>query len=197
MTVEEKITEFREDLRQRDVPELVQRYITYGDCFALSADAYFDLKKNVGRQFGVHPSSVVVVGSAKLGFSIAPDKRYRIFGETSDIDVALCSSELFDAIWEDVFDFWTRGEQWTELTEFRKYLFRGWMRPDKLPPAKSFQRSKEWWEFFRQMTATGNYGSYKITGALYKTWHFLESYQQKCVGLCKEMEVISNENHSN
>jgi hypothetical protein len=44
----------------------------------------------------------VVVGSAKLGFSIVPDKRYRAFGETSDIDVVLCSSALFDLFWEDV-----------------------------------------------------------------------------------------------
>jgi hypothetical protein len=188
MSIEERIKRFREDLPQRDVTELVQRHITYGECFALSQDAYFDLKNCVGQKFGIHASEILVVSSAKLGFSIVPDKRYRPFGENSDIDVVLCSNALFDTFWQDIFDCWTRGELWPGLDEFRKYLFRRWMGPDKLLPAKSFERSQEWWEFFRQLTATGNFGPYKISGALYKSWHFLESYQQKCVRDCKLLE---------
>jgi hypothetical protein len=185
MSVEEKIKTFRADLPQLDVNSLVQRHITYGECFALSADQYFALKQCISHQFGIHTTEVLVVGSAKLGFSIAPNKRYRPFGESSDIDVALCSSQLFDDIWSDVFKYWARGESWPGLDDFRKYLFRGWMRPDKLPPSNSFPRSKEWWEFFRKLAAKGEFGPYKITGALYKSWDFLESYQQKCVGDCK------------
>ncbi|MBV9747108.1 MAG: hypothetical protein JO099_25380 [Acidobacteriia bacterium] len=66
------------------------------------------------------------------------------------------------------------------------------MRPDKLPPITSFSRSRDWWEFFRALATTGEYGPYKITGALYKSWHFLESYQLKCVRDCKlsEQETV-------
>jgi len=188
MNAETRIKLFREDLRQRDVPELVQRHITYGECYALSQDAYFDLKNRVSQKFGIHTSEVVVVGSAKLGFSIVPDKRYRPFGEKSDIDLTLCSGTLFDDFWKDVYDYWARREIWPGIDEFRKYFFRGWMRPDKLPPAKSFHRSQEWWEFFRQLTSTGNFGPYKINGALYKSWHFLENYQQVCIRDCKLSE---------
>jgi hypothetical protein len=154
----------------------------------MSAGAYFALKERVAQHFGIHTSEVVVVGSSKLGFSIVPDKRYRPFGETSDIDVALSSGGLFDEFWRDVFNYWARGEVWPGLTDFRKYLFRGWMRPDKLPPSNSFGRSKEWWEFFRQLAVGGDFGPYKITGALYKSWHYLETYQQKCVRDCKAVE---------
>lgn len=188
MSIEEKINSFRRDLPDWDVPSLVQRYITYGDCFMLSASSYIDLKARIARNFGIHTSEVLVVGSAKLGFSIAPDKRYQPFGDSSDIDVALCSGQLFDAIWKDVFDYWTRSELWPGLDDFRKYLFRGWMRPDKLPPARSFVRSQEWWEFFRNLTMEGTFGPYKIRGALYKNWHFLETYQQKCIRDCKLSE---------
>ena len=111
------------------------------------------------------------------------------FGEYSDIDVALCSDELFDAIWKDVFDYWARPEFWLGLDDFRKYLFRGWI---KFPIAsKSFARSQEWWEFFRQLTTGGDFGPYKVTGALYKNWHFLEKYQEKCVHDCKLSENIA------
>lgn len=185
MQIKDRIKKFRDDLLQYDVANLVQRYITYGDCYALSNDEYFALKQQVAQNFKIHPAEVIVIGSAKLGFSIASAKRYREFGNSSDIDVALCSRPLFDEFWRDVFDYWARGEQWAELGEFRKYLFRGWMRPDKLPPSNSFTRSKEWWEFFRNLTATRSFGPCKITGALYSDWHYLEAYQQKCVHECK------------
>jgi hypothetical protein len=185
MNVEEKIRGFRADLAHGDPSDLVRKHITSGECFALSPGSYYELKARIAKEFGIHPSEVVVVGSAKLGFSLAPDKRYRPFGETSDIDIALCSSNLFDACWRDVFDYWARPEFWPSIEDFRRYLFRGWMRPDKLPPERSFVRSQEWWEFFRKLTSEGTFGPYKIRGALYKSWHFLESYQQKCVRDCK------------
>jgi hypothetical protein len=188
MSIDDRIRLFRTDLPAQNESTVVQRHITHGECFNISPDTYFSLKARVAQQFGIHPSEVIVVGSAKLGFSIAPDKRYRPFGETSDIDVALCSGHLFDAFWKDVFDYWARGEIWSGLPDFRKYIFRGWMRPDKLPPTGSFNRSREWWEFFRSLTSSGDYGPYKITGALYKSWHFLESYQLKCVRDCKASE---------
>lgn len=167
----------------------MQRHITHGSCFALSDDQYFALKKAVSEHFAIHHTEVVVVGSAKLGFSVAPTKRYRPFGDSSDIDVALCSSALYDSMWREVFSYWSRGEFWPHFHDFRKYHFRGWMRPDMLPPEASFQRANEWWEFFRQLTASGLFGSYKITGALYKEWHFLETYQLTCMASCKSSEV--------
>ena len=189
MTVEQRIIAFRQDLTGSTVEQLVQRHITYGECFALSEGQYFELKSAVSQQFSIHPNEVVVVGSAKLGFSIVPDKRYRAFSETSDIDVVLCSSTLFDLFWEDVFSYWARGQVWPDLDEFRRYLFRGWMRPDKLPPETSFARSREWWDFFRRLTASGSFGPYKVRGALYKSWHFLEAYQKRCVSDCKNAEI--------
>ena len=112
MTPTERIKAFRDDLPLRSVPELVQRHVIYGDCFALTDDLYFQLKTEISRHFQVHMSEIIVVGSAKLGFSTVPDKRYREFGETSDIDVAIASRQLFDRIWEDTFDFWRRAEYW-------------------------------------------------------------------------------------
>jgi hypothetical protein len=191
MSVEDDIKTFRDELGERSVSELVQRHITSGECVTLAPGMYFELKNRVAARFEVHISEVLIVGSAKTGFSIAPEKRYRPFGETSDIDVVICSSALFDAFWKDIFDFWARGESWQAIGDFRKYLFRGWMRPDKLPPAASFNRAHEWWEFFRALTGSGMFGPYKIAGALYKSWHFLESYQQKCVSDCVTEEGAS------
>lgn len=188
-SIEQRLQEFRDDLPLRSGPEVVQRHITHGNCFALGDNEYFELKRAVGEHFNLHHTEIIVVGSAKLGFSVAPAKRYRPFGDASDIDVALCSSTLYDSMWQDVFAYWARGEEWSHLSDFRKYHFRGWMRPDLLPPQTSFSRANEWWEFFRSLTASGRFGSYKITGALYKEWRFLETYQLTCMQSCKTLEV--------
>lgn len=185
LDIPQRIDAFRGELPRREAAELVQRHITHGACYALHDDVYFRLKQEVAENFGLHPSQVVVVGSAKLGFSIVPTKLFRPFSEESDIDIALASSELFDAFWKDVFDYWARGERWPGLDEFRRYHFRGWMRPDKLPSSRSFARSYEWWNFFRSLGASGRFGPYKLTGALYKNWYFLERYQEVCFAACK------------
>jgi hypothetical protein len=190
MDIEEHLQIFRQDLLTISTEEIVQKHITSGECFTMPNYSYFELKKRVSSFFHLHINEIVVVGSAKLGFSIVPFKRYRHFGDHSDIDVVICSISLFDQFWIDVFNFWLRGEIWDEIDQFRKYLFRGWIRPDKLPPSKSFSKSLDWWEFFRSLSATGDFGPYKISGAIYKTWHFLESYQAQCVIECQRAETF-------
>lgn len=185
LTVDERIADFKKNLTGRTSADLVQQYLTHGACHVLSESQYFQLKSAVAQKFNVHHSEVIVVGSAKLGFSVVPEKRYRPFGDASDIDVAICSGALYDSIWRDVFDYWARGEQWPHFHSFRKYHFRGWMRPDKLPPVASFERANAWWEFFRALRAGGKFGPYRINGALYKEWSFLEKYQVTCMHGCK------------
>jgi len=183
--IQRRIEVFRSDVVRMSVPLMVQKHITYGAAYALDQFAYFELKHTVADQFNLHPSEVLVVGSVKLGFSIVATKRYRHFGDTSDIDVVIISSNLFDEIWSDAFDYWLSGAYWPNLEDFRRYLFRGWMRPDKLPPERSFERSREWWEFFRELSNSQQFGPYRISGALYKSWHYLESYQAQCIVECR------------
>ena len=78
----------------------------------------------------------------------------------------------------------------TDLPEepnFNSYLARGWIRPDLLPPARRFSAAKDWWDFFRELTKTVH-SDYKISGALYREWYFLERYQGICVTRCKDDE---------
>lgn len=181
-----RIDNFKSAVRTLPTVTIIRKFIIHGECHVLPQDEYFDLKSEIADHFEMHPNDVLVVGSAKLGFSIAPKKRYRKFHDESDIDVVLISPHLFEKIWEAVFNYWTTGGYWEREQKFKEYLFRGWIRPDMLPPSSMFSICEDWWEFFRSITKGGKYGEYKITGALYKSWHFLESYQRLCVDSCKE-----------
>ena len=181
-----EIQSFKSELSKYSASELVQKRLIFGDCYMLNNEQYFSLRLLIAKQFKVHPNEVLVVGSAKLGFSIAPQKKFRPFGEKSDIDVVIVSDSLFSSVWSSVYSIWIDKVIWEAEHDFKKYLFRGWIRPDKLPPSTKFTFAKDWWEFFREITSSGEFGPYKISGALYKSWDFLESYQHFAVQYCKD-----------
>ena len=182
--VEERLNRFKEDLNNLPSLQIVRKHIISGDCFILSHDLYFDLRSNVADHFGLHPNEVIMVGSAKLGFSVAPIHRYREFCDESDIDVALVSTALFDRIWEDVFHYRYEGPYWPEYQVFVKYLFRGWIRPEMLPKSSNFPFRKKWQDFFRSITSSGRYGDYPVKGGLYRSYFFLENYQKISIQEC-------------
>ena len=184
-----RVQDFQKDLGTLPDNIVVQKHITFGDSYILDRDQYFALKHGISERFELHPSQVILVGSGKLGFSIAPRKRYRHFGDLSDLDVAIVSSELFQAIWVEVFEYWRDRRYWERFRQFKDYLFRGWLRPDLLPP--SIESSYEWFDFFRKLTATGQYGSYKIGAGIYQSWQHLESYQLMSVVGCRESLEVS------
>ena len=188
----ERLCEFKEDLDVLSPTQIVRKHVISGECSMLSQSQYFDLRSEVADCFELHPSEVLVVGSAKLGFSIAPDKLYQLFSNKSDIDVVLISSTLFDEIWEVVFRYKYEGGYWPEYKEFVKYFFEGWIRPDKLPRSEMFSFGKKWWGFFQKVTKSRIYGDYKIAGALYKSYFFLENYQKYCVRQCIDEKYINN-----
>ena len=121
--------------------ELVERYIWFGipAIFSDCEQKYYDLKKEISTQFPVKSkNNIIVVGSAKLGFSIAPRKRFRDIQDESDIDVAIIDEELFDSYWERLFEFNINVKSRSEKEEglyqkFLEYFFKGWLRPDLFP----------------------------------------------------------------
>jgi len=187
--IQERIKSFKSELSIYSSLEIVRNNIIFGDCYTLSRNQYLALRSEVAYHFKLHPNDILIVGSAKLGFSIAPRKRFRPFSDLSDIDVVIISSTLFDQIWQATFTFKHEVGMWPQEHQFKNYLFRGWIRPDKLPPSKHFSIGLDWWEFFRELSNIGNYGKYKIAGALYKSWFYIENYQKICTDECKR-EVL-------
>jgi hypothetical protein len=186
LSIEARLNSFREDLNTKNNIVIAHRRILSGDCFALTDEQHHSLREAVAHFFKVPAMEVVVVGSAKLGFSIAPKKMYRSFGNESDVDVAIASQHLFDRLWNQTYEYFQENPgSWSNVNDFRKYLFEGWVRPDFLPPSRVFPLSQEWWEFFRGLTSSDKYGRNKITGALFRSWYYLERYQAAAVNGCR------------
>ncbi len=183
-----RLMAFKDDLLPLTSQDILRKHIVTQSSCMLSHDQEYALRSKVAAHFDVHPNDIIIVGSAKLGFSIAPTKRFRSFGNRSDVDVAIVSSQLFDRLWLDVFGFWQEYRNqivWPAETEFYRYLFRGWIRPDKMPPEGSYPLAKTWRSYFRELSADDSVGPYVVRAGLYRTWNFLEGYQVTAIDLCR------------
>ncbi len=176
------VDEFKGKLRNQAISdiEIVQGYITHGPAFVFKEDdgKFFKLKSMVAQKFGLNPQDVIMVGSAKLGFSISPLIRWQPFHDESDIDMAIISPDIFDRFWKELYDFNIKLTYRTEKEEkqyyrFLDYFFKGWLRPDVFP--FSYVGRKEWLDFFKSISY-GEFGDHKITGAVFRDWGFYEAY---------------------
>jgi len=183
------IEEFQVTLESEpDDTAIVQRFLLHGQSYAVNDSQEFEIKRLIAREFGLNVSTdLFVVGSAKLGFSIAPDQRWKPFGNDSDVDIAIISHDLYQTVWHEVYDYNASGADWPKKRQFQKYLFRGWIRPDYLPAGPTFNFVDRWWKFFRDLKANEIAGPYKIAGALYHDTEFLRKYHAYNVARCRKI----------
>lgn len=169
-----------------DIKVIVRKYILHGlpYVFDQREDDYFEFRNIIARNFGIGFHEVFIVGSSKLGYSYHKDS---IFSLDSDIDVVIVNENLFESYYNDVCEYQygidnglvsTTQEERKEYHRFLKYLVKGWMRPDKLPPKiKNSAIKSEWFNFFESISyGKSPVGNYKVSGGLFKNYQYLERY---------------------
>jgi hypothetical protein len=182
-----RVERFRFDLKSMRPSELIRKHITTGMPVMLSEELYFTLRNLIADEFKLHPSAVILVGSCRTGFSIAPTKRYVAAAPDADLDVALVSQERFDYYWDGVFAYARSNRAWKGGTEYRQFvwmLFNGWIDPRGLPNVPRFKQVIRWTRFFDTLMQSRQFGSRRITARLYRTWSRLEAFQEKAVRQC-------------
>jgi len=81
VSFESDLRDFQADLLALDTPAILNKHIYGTRCAALLDAQHSTLKERIAGKFNINPENIIVVGSAKLGFSIAPEKRFRAFGD--------------------------------------------------------------------------------------------------------------------
>ncbi len=185
MSIEDVKSRFKKDLKDEiyDSRYIVQKYLCNGSSPILNDEEIFEIKFSIANKFKIHPNEVIITGSGKLGFSIAPQKLFNDFNENSDIDVAIISNNVFDEFWSDLLDFNINIKNRNYIEEknyrdFQDYFFRGWIRPDLFP--FKYKRKTDWFNFFNDLTQKiYNYGEHKISAGIYKNFTTFELYNIK------------------
>lgn len=207
MTIQNKIDELKLDLikDRLSYEEIFQRYLVDGNTYFFSTfigdtNKEYKTKSLIADFFGVHIHEVVFVGSGKTGFSLNPknlfnefDNKFRssnIIKDKSDLDIAIISPNLFDALSESIFNYtdsfknkWTENEYYNgnKLEAFDvpicykyfEYFSKGWFRPDMKPMGFEFCVNNSYQELKRKLYI--EYGR-KIGIGIYKNWYFFKDY---------------------
>lgn len=192
--IEAAIAEFKGGLRRHIRPMgIVREFITHGQCMMINQEKYAILRERVAAELSVHPNrDVYIVGSAKLGFSIKPARRYGYFGEESDVDVAVVSSELYFRLWKEARAFIASKELWSasKAELFREQHLHGRISPKNLHKASPLiPTAMKLWEIGRVLQRERVAGPYPVTFAVWVDMDTLEDYQAKTVEQCQEIEA--------
>lgn len=69
---------------------------------------YDDFKRFVASNLGVNFNDICIVGSCKLGYSLAPHKKFSPFHAESDMDLVLVSNSYYNKFWDAYFDLYNQ-----------------------------------------------------------------------------------------
>ena len=102
--------------------------------------SYIQWRHEVATELGVDPIGIQLVGSARLGYSISPDKGYKLFNEASDLDIAVVSPGLFDGAWAELSTLIEGPKLDGQKANVRKLVFEECIALDIVLPHLTFGR---------------------------------------------------------
>lgn len=177
----------------RSSREIVARlWLTEGlpSAFRTSPAAYEDIRGWLGARLNVHAKEITIIGSARLGYSLAPAPRYgQPFDEKSDLDLSVISGELFQRV-ASAFDMFRADYNagrvtsrspheerlWKANVDFgERNIPRGFFDPNKIP---NFDRyavvqlvNQSMWDLLRKLEATpGTPRVQRASTRVYRDW---------------------------
>jgi hypothetical protein len=165
------------------------------------ADLEYSLRHDVANGLGISINDVVIMGSAKLGFSVKTENfapfdalfwKTREKKDRSDIDVAIVNRELFDKINREIYnlsrhfdsrwikDNWKINRFYSNAANLQSplyksyvwYLAKGWARQDFMPLL--YSQSAPWVSI---CDAWRKRLDRKVSVGFYSDWHYLKNYQ--------------------
>ncbi len=207
ITTAERIDSLKTDLRNESLSfeQLFQKHIVDSQCFFFNSiikdtKKEYEIRGLIANSLGVHINEVIIVGSAKLGFSLSPKKLYnefdskfnqtKIFRDKSDLDIAVISPDLFKDLNIRIYNYtnsfkfkWHENEYYngSKLNDFNvpinykffEYHTKGWFRPDFKPRGFEFCTNSSYENLKKQIIDTTGR---KIGLGIYKNWFFFKNY---------------------
>ena len=203
------VDQFKEVLTNSPLPVVAQKHIFGGLPYVFRDEptSHDLLISYLSDTLEVLPENVVVVGSAKTGFSLHPERFPRGFSEVSDIDVIVVSQDLFDKVWMILLE-WHYPRRNMELGRVeggwmrsrRGDIYWGWLVPDRihyeglsfpaiLKPLRDF--STKWFNTFQSLSLYPEFAAHEVSGRLYRTWDHALRYHTDGLRQIRERIVIA------
>lgn len=167
---------------------LVHEFITHGSSVVVPDPGFAALREHVARVLQVSANrDVYMVGSAKLGFSIKPKKLYKLFGDESDVDLAVVSATVYDRLWSEARRYTREGGFWEgdSLNHFKNDHANGVIKAYVLPDSSSVPTRRMLFDLEADLQRSGA-SSVPVTIAVWHSMDALEEYQLIAVKRCQK-----------
>lgn len=159
--------------------------------FAGSIDSYISWKSELGRQIDVDPRAIEIIGSARIGISLNPDKALKPFGARSDVDVAVVSFHHFELAWRHMRTMTTanrasltRRQREALRDHTERLIYWGTIATDRLLEILPFARV--WVVALSHMAGLDPTADRDINVRIYRDFESLRAYQLRSVVRARE-----------
>jgi hypothetical protein len=180
---------FQERLRSgASAASIVREFVTHGSSVVIDDQTYARLREYAGDALQISPNrDVFLVGSAKLGFSIKPRRRYGLFGDDSDVDLAIVSPALYERLWGEARRYSRGGGLWENDSRihFKNDHANGVIKPYVLPDSDAIPTRRMLFDLESDLQRVGG-SPYPVTVAVWHSIETLEEYQTLAVIKCQE-----------
>lgn len=158
--------------------------------FGADRTAFANWKRALGERLDVDPACLNLVGSSATGFSLNPNRNFKTFDESSDVDVAVISSHHFTVGWRYLrmngsrrlsVDARTRNS-WNE--HVTKYIYWGTLATDRLLGVLPF--GHEWLQASAHMAGLAPTEGRDVNLRIYTDYDALRAYQTQGARLLRD-----------
>jgi hypothetical protein len=171
-------------LREHRHKEVIEQHLISGLPFVFRdvPDAYQDFTGTLAAQFSTPIEDISVIGSARIGFSLSPEKFGTPFQAKSDLDTIVVNAEMFDSAWFQLYNVGSRRSSMDQRVQLafkehqRNNVFFGFIVPELLPGIVTL--SNLWFDVFQHIGGRIRVlAGHKINGRLYRTWDHVKAHQ--------------------
>lgn len=143
-------------------------------------ETFIKTKLSIANKLGVDSCSIIFVGSSSTGFSLNPEKGFKVFDEESDIDIAVISHHYFNIAWH-----WMRMQDVALLNKRAKngikqhrnyYIFDGTIATDFFLPYLPF--GEQWTKIIKDLEVIPLFKGREIHFRLYQDHKSLIDYHR-------------------
>lgn len=153
--------------------------------FCDNPELYEEMVSVLAHDLNVDEEDIRVVGSARIGFSLAPPRFGQPFDAFSDIDVIVVSPALFDPSWVDIVT--NRHLRWSRLRpktqerlkahQSHHYIYQGWIYPMSVSEALGI--GEQWFNAFNGLSKIPELSNRNVNARLYRSWDHARYYHRR------------------
>lgn len=173
---------FKEELTANNASYICSKWLFERTPFIFNGDRleYIKFMESLAVKLKVDSKSMILTGSSCCGFSLNPNKNFKLFDDDSDIDIAITSQFYFDIAWKTFRDLGTKryslnAKQKSSLDDHvNRLIYWGTIATDKLLVILPF--GKEWLIHLAELEKSMPINGRTINIRLYKDYDSLRAY---------------------